>query len=624
MLYLRKTCGQVLKILLFWILFFDVQRILFSIRYWSKLSEISIGEWFLSFVYSFRLDLATAAILTGIPLIILLLSSYFPINRKGIILKSILVVEMIFCALIHSGEVNAYLEWNHKLTSQVFMHFSNPDEVFRTAEIGMILGFVFYSLIELLIGFLLIKKLFKGSLQFQFKTLFGRLSQPFLVFVFIGGLLFILIRGGLQQIPLNIDSAYYSNNHVANDISVNSLYYFGKSFLLYNRSEIDEYMPEIEEGKAEILFEKLYNYPRNHQTMIFENQRPNVVLVVLEGWSADAMGCLSETKGATPYFDQMASEGLLFTQLYACGITSEIGNASIFGGVPALPEISLSMQPDKHRNLPTLNENFKRMGYSSSYLFSGDLKYGNIGGFLLDHGFDEVEDENDFPSDLNRGKLNFYDADLFELLKRKMDKRKTPFFQCVFTGSTHAPYDHPKKANQNWKGLEPDYMNSLIYADESIGQFIEKCSKSDWFDNTIFLFVSDHGHASPLNTNPIKSEYFRVPFLIYGKPLKAEFKGKRMDNIGSQGDIAATLLYQLGEDNSPFVWSKDLLNPKVPQFAFHSVIRGYGWVSPNGNHVFHMDGNSIVYNNYTPEKEVADIENCNAFITRLYQAYKRL
>jgi phosphoglycerol transferase MdoB-like AlkP superfamily enzyme len=624
MLNLRKTCLEVLKILLFWILFFDIQRILFSLRYWSKLSEVSIGEWLLTFVYSFRLDLATAAILTGIPLIILILSAYFPINKKGHWLKAVLFLEMIFTALIHSGEVNAYLEWNHKLTSQVFMHFSNPDEVFRTAEIGMIIGFIIYFVIELTIGYFLIKKFFKSSRTFSYQTIIGRIFQPLASFILIGGFLFLFIRGGVQQIPLNIDSAYYSNNHVANDISVNSLYYFGKSFLLYNRSEIDEYMPEIAEEKAELLFKKLYDYPKKHTNFILNNKRPNIVLVVLEGWSADAMGCLSETKGATPHFDQMASEGLLFTNLYACGITSEIGNASIFGGFPALPEISLSMQPDKHRKLPTLNENFKRMGYSSNYLFSGDLKYGNIGGFLLDHGFDEVEDENDFPSDLNRGKLNYYDADLFELLKRKLDKRKGPFFQCVFTGSTHAPYDHPKKENQNWSGLEPDYMNSIIYADESIGNFLQKCEQSSWFDNTIFLFVSDHGHASPLNTNPIKSEYFRVPFLIWGKPLKKEYRGKRMNNIGSQGDIAATLLYQLGEDNSSFIWSKDLLNPNVPQFAFHSVIRGYGWVSPNGNHVFHMDGNSIIYNNYIPEKEVEDIENCNAFITRLYKAYKAL
>jgi len=206
---------------------------------------------------------------------------------------------------------------------------------------------------------------------------------------------FLLIRGGIQQIPLNIASAYYSNNHVLNDLSVNSIYYFTQSYLLHNRASIDEFMPDIKQKEAESIVKHLYNYPKTHTKFIFKNEKPNIVVVVLEGWSSNAISCLSKTQKSTPNFDKLASEGILFSNIFACGGTSEIGNSSIFSGYPALPEISISMHPEKHRKIHTINEELK--GYSSNYLFSGDLKYENIGGYFMDHGFQHVYDEKIFP-----------------------------------------------------------------------------------------------------------------------------------------------------------------------------------------------------------------------------------
>lgn len=167
------------------------------------------------------------------------------------------------------------------------------------------------------------------------------------------------------------------------------------------------------------------------------------------------MGSLSGIEGATPNFDKLTKQGLLFTNIYATGGTSEIGNSTVFSGYPALPEIFISMQPDKHRKIPSFNQDLKKWGYNSNYLFSGDLKYGNIGGYFTDHGFDVVEDENDFPKNLNRGKLNYYDEDLFKILIKKMDLTKRPFMHCAFTGSTHSPYDFPNRGTKNGRVANP-------------------------------------------------------------------------------------------------------------------------------------------------------------------------
>jgi len=618
----KRTIFDLIKLLLFWVLVFDFERILFSLHNWDKLEGVSFGEWMLAFAHSFRLDLATAAALSTLPFLILSLRFVVTgkwINRTFFVL---LAIEVLANAFIHSGEINAYTEWNHKLTPRVFMHLANPDEVFRTADYGMTVWFFIFSLIEVLFAWRLYKYLFKPEFKLANVAWYKRLPSAIGIFAFFGGCLFLLLRGGTQQIPLNIDSAYYSNNHVANDISVNSLYYFGKSFLLYNRSEIDKFIPEMDSTLAKKKVEALYSYSKDSSVQLFKGTKPNFVFIILEGWSADAVSCMSDTKGSTPYFDELASEGLLFTQLYACGGTSEIGNSSIFSGYPALPEISISMQPEKHRKINTFNQDFQMKGYNSNYLFSGDLKYGNIGGYFMDHGFDRVEDEKVFSSDLTKGKLNYYDEDLYKLLLKRINKTKNPFLYAAFTGSTHSPYDYPKAKNPLFSGPESDYMNSIVYADACISDFIKEAKQQPWYSNTVFVFIADHGHSTPMNQNPSSSAYFRIPFLIYGEPLKKEFRGVRNNKIGSQADLAATFVKQIGGDNERFPWSKDLMNPNCPEFALHTVNRGYGWVSNKGNLVYHFDMKQYLENTFN--KDGMEEQNCNAFLNRFYSDYKKL
>jgi phosphoglycerol transferase MdoB-like AlkP superfamily enzyme len=617
-----KTLAILLiKLLFFWVLLFDVQRILFSIHNWDKFADVSIGEWLLAFVYSIRLDLSTAALLS-LPLFVLLITYHLIQSRWALLFfKIILVLEVILVVFIHSGEINAYPEWNHKLTSRVFTHLMNPDEVFRTADGGMTIYFVLYSILELLAAYFLYRWLFK-ALEFKNKLrLILRLPIALLQLAVFGATLLVLGRGGFQQIPINTDAAYYTTNYAANDLSVNSFYFFTKSFLLYSRSSDGAKFPLILEKEALKELRDFVSYEREHDVRILKNERPNVVFIILESWTANAVGTITGKPGATPNFDRLSEEGLLFTQIYATGSTSEVGNSSIFSGYPALPEIFISMQADKHRKIPSINQDLKEWGYSSHYLFSGDLKYGNIGGYFTDHGFDVVDDETSFPSDLKRGKLNYFDEDLYKELKRRINNTKQPFLHCAFTGSTHSPYDFPDKGTPRWKGKEKKFMNSLFYADACLKDFIESCKKEKWYKNTLFVLVADHGHASPAVQNPSLAGFFHVPLLIFGEPLKKEYRGKRIETIGSQADIAATLIQQMNGDARRYKWSKDLLNPNVPEFALFALSRGYGWVSPEGNFSYNMDGYGFLDQTMTEAALKKERKRCHSFMSLVYQEF---
>lgn len=623
MVFLNKYLIQILRFYLFWFVLFCIHRMLFSFHIFDKFAEIGFAEWAKAFFYSIRLDLATASLL-NLPLL-LFFSIYLLYQNKvsRSLFYLVLVIEVLFCCLVSAGEITTYPEWNHKLSSRIFTHLINPDEVARTAEIGMTISFIVYFVLELVLSFFLIRKLFKINLETNYSALvrFFTIVPCFGIFALLS---ILLGRGGLQQIPINIDSAYYSKTYYANDLAVNSNYYFTRNILLYMKSSSSAQFPVVKATDAKKTLSDFYNYPNEHENFFIEGENPNIVFIILESWTGNAVGSVSGLEGATPHFDNLAKDGVLFTNVYATGGTSEVGNACIFSGYPALPEIFITKQPDKNRKIPAINQVLKEHGYTSHYIFSGDLKYGNIGSYFTEHGFDTVEDENDFPPNLPHGKLNYYDEDLYKILLKKINATKGPFMHCAFTGSTHSPYDFPNRGTKKWKDPNDMFMNSMYYADKCLKDFMDKCKKEPWYNNTIFIFVADHGHASPYEANPGSKNYFKVPLLFFGEPIKKEYRGKRIEKLGSQADISRTLLYQLKMDYKRFIWSKDLMNPAAPEFALHNINRGYGWISPKGNFTYHLDSKTFPENSYDSLNFNTESRRCYSFMSLIYDEFKNL
>lgn len=226
--------------------------------------------------------------------------------------------------------------------------------------------------------------------------------------------------------------------------------------------------------------------------------------------------------------------------------------------------------------------------------------------------------------DIERGRLNYYDEDLYKYFLKNINSTKEPFLQAAFTGSTHSPYDYPKRKNQTYKGREQEYMNSMIYADEELHKFLQKCKKEKWYKNTLFVLVSDHGHTTPEQNDPNQGSYFHIPLLMFGEVIKPEMRGQKIDIIGGQNDIVATLFGQMKIDASNYPWSKNLLNPGSKSFALHTVNRGYGWISEEGNFSYNLDVKRHLDQNYSPEDLKKQSVLCRAYLVELYRQFKVL
>ena len=604
-----------------------MQRLIFLGYHNARFNSVEVTDVFKALYSGLRLDFSTAGYLMILPVLVLLIRFFASDTIFLKTLKAVFFVELILLSIIHAAEISAYSEWGHKLSSRVFMHLLNPDEVMRTTGFSKGALSFFIILMESLGSIFFVNRLFRW-VAVPNETLTTRSKIWTLVlngFGVISGLAFsfLLMRGGIQQIPINIDAAYFSNQAILNDLSVNSAYYFGNSFFLFNKSDIESHVKQSLSPEENALANAYYRWHPS-DIRLFNVNKPNVIFIIFEGWSAHGVGAISGKKSATPFFDKLSKSGVLFTKLYAANTTSEIGNSAILSGFTGVPESPLPLYTEKHRNVSTLSDLLKSKGYSTSYLFSGDLKYGNIKGFLTEHSYDRLQDENDFDPSLPKGKLNYYDSDLYDKFLKEIRLNEPPFLACTFTGSTHFPYDCPMKKFP-FHGEEADYLNSMVYADDCLKRFFTKAKTQDWYKNTVFVLVSDHGHNSPGIASPYLTETFKIPCLIVGPALKEMHQGLVVDRVFSQGDLAATLANQLDLRPETFPFSRNMLSDKTVEGAFISTIRGFGFVNSKGGYIYNLDAKELVFDSYENKKELNKNRRLsNACLFRLFSYFNSM
>jgi phosphoglycerol transferase MdoB-like AlkP superfamily enzyme len=395
-------------------------------------------------------------------------------------------------------------------------------------------------------------------------------------------LLFIGLRGGVQQIPINQSESYYSGYNILNNAAVNNG--FNLYISIFENLQNFDRNPYVfmKQAEADDIMKKIYGNSPDSTLFILTTDRPNIVLIILESWSADLIASLGGEPGITPEFMELEKGGVLFDQIYATGSRSEQGMASVFGGFPSHPISSITVQPDKFVKLPSLVGSVERAGYETAFYFGGQLIYGNIKSYIMYNGFDKIMEGKDFPKSIPQGKLGIHDEFTLDFMERELGDMKTPFFASLFTVSTHSPWDQPYPKPLKWGDNEREYINAAFYTDHCLGDFIRKAKKESWYSNTLFVFVADHSHNSYRNWHPQSREYHKIPMLFYGDVIKDAYKGTKWNKMGNQHDLASTLLAQLRLPYKEFRFSKNLLNPGSPEFAYYSTEDGVGWIRPWG------------------------------------------
>ncbi|WP_291726219.1 LTA synthase family protein [Bernardetia sp.] len=584
-----------LRLWIFWLLYFALHRVVFYSYNYSFFSEYPLSEQLQGFWEAIHLDLSTAGYLIAIPTLLLIgyIFSVKFINRLNYFF-------IILIGIISVTDTLLYHEWGYKLNAYALSFLFYPTQMMASITVSqLILSFLLeISLISF--GIFLYKFITKIGIEntkefvsFNFKK---KITHPIfygLVSLLAAALTFLAIRGSLGLAPINQSSAYYSVhtplNHLATNTSWNLLF----SILKANKAKKQAGVKYFEQEKVEQNLKKVYTSNPKEQQKILRYTRPNVVLVILESYTSDVVETLGGEKDIAPHFSKMTQEGLLFDNIYSTADRTDKGVVGVLSGYPAQMNSSIIKEPQKFEKLPVLPSVFKNKGYSTSVYYGGESEYANFKAYWHHAGFDEIIDQNQFEEKDKNSKWGAHDHVVFEKVIQDLNQQKPPFFTTVLTLSCHepfetpisTPYDEAVKTETDKDKKEANlFRKAAYYADWSINKFMEEAKKQTWYEQTLFIFVADHGHRLPkLYKDTRQTEKYRIPLLFYGNAISEEFLAKRNSTIGSQTDIATTLLEQLEIDNTDFRWGKDLLNPSSKQFAFYCYDEGMTWITPKGS-----------------------------------------
>ncbi|MEI8204613.1 MAG: LTA synthase family protein [Bacteroidota bacterium] len=616
---MRNNLLSFLKQWLYWFLLFALGRLVFLIWNHNMLAaeHISFGEIAKCFYFALKLDVSAACYLSLLPYLLHSILYFKPSKYIYKIHQVYVIIISIIVYLIALSETGIYSEWKSKLNTKALAYLQNPTEIVSSTSTFNVIGLLLI-LVLLIVGSVL---LFNKVLPYK-KHPFKKNIVWGIIFALCTPLLLLTgIRGGWQAIPITQSQSWYSRFVILNDAAVNPTWNLfvnilsNQQFLKHNPFES---MPDADAKK---IVDQIHHIKQDTTINILTTNRPNVVLIIMESWSADLIESLGGEKGITPQFHELEKEGYLFTQAYSSGNRSQQGMAGFFGGFPALPITTLTEHPDKYVKVPSLIKILNANKYNTSFYFGGQLIYGNIKSFIMFNEFNRIIEGEQFDSKIPRGKLGVHDEYLFARQLNDLKAEAQPFFSAMFTLSTHSPYDEPMQKVLNWGGNECDYINSAYYTDQCLGNYIAEAKKQPWFNNTLFIISADHSHNTYRNYNLQTFEYHKIPIFLYGNVLKPEYRGKQSEVYISQSDIPSTLLHQLNIPSTQFEWSRNIFNPYMPQFAYFEMNDGLGWKRPDGYFVYNKLENVFLDNKLPPAAADSMFKEGKAYLQHLFREF---
>ncbi len=446
--------------------------------------------------------------------------------------------------------------------------------IWESYPVAWIFGTIFALNIVLFLGI----RRYLDQARDTVTTLIGRMKW---------GTLFILLPV-LAWLCVDLSWSSVSRNNYANELASNGLYSLAAAF---RNSELD-YDRFYATKDTKLIFTRLRGmlkdedetFLKDNGTDISRTIRPegsekklNVIVIVEESLSAEFLGTFGNRLRLTPNLDRIASQSLLFTNLFATGTRTVRGLEAITLSIPPLPGCSLVKRPN-NENLFSWGTVMKNKGYDNKFIYGGRGYFDNMNYFFSHNGF-SIVDKADF-SDKEKTFENAWgvcDEDLFGKVIREANKsfsQHKPFFSIVMTTSNHRPFTYPsgKVYVPSGSGRE----GGVMYADYALGKLDAEAQKQPWFNQTLFVIVADHC-AESARKFALPVEKYHIPLIVYSP---AQISPRHVDAMASQIDIAPTVLGLLDFSYTSRFVGRDILDEDAgPRRAFISTYEKLGYLA---------------------------------------------
>ena len=602
---MKKRIIYIITFFMTVLLIFVCQKPLFMLYNSAAEKGVAFGDYLQVMWHGLSLDAAVCGYLVAVPFLLILVSVWFhKIPLRKLLLPYYAVIALLV-AVVFVVDMGLYPFWGFKLDASIFFYLDSPEEAMASVSIGFLLIRVLLMLVlSVLLAWLMLKVTPR-----KVKAVKNRLLAT-LTMLLIGGVLFVIIRGGVTESTSNVGQVYFSSNQFLNHSAVNPAF-----SLLSSMGKSKDFASEFdffEEEKRAELFSGLYPVTDGDSIVqVLNTNRPNVLLILMEGFGGVFIEPLGGLPDVAPHLNRLSEEGIFFTNCYANSFRTDRGTVCTLSGYLGLPTASVMKIPVKSRTLPAISEEMLKAGYATDFLYGGDINFTNMKSYLLSKGYQELTADTDFSLAERTSNVWGVNDDITADWLLKQLKERTGegrWFTTYLTLSSHEPFDVP------YNRLEDKIPNAFAYTDECLGKLIDGLKQSEIWKDLLIICIPDHGNCYPQGSVDRGGEYSKIPMLWLGGAVKEPMK---IDKLMNQSDLAATLLAQLGLDHSLFTFSRNILGSDyVYPFAFHTSGGTFAFRDSTGVTGYDTKANSVSYEEPSPSME--RLEKGKAILQSVY------
>ena len=503
-----------------------------------------------SYILGFRYDLRYVTIVMMITLLFSYIKPLNPFDKK--LGKQIAIITwMLFSSLLlffYTADFIHYAYVHQRLNASILSYIDNP-------LISMQMMWQSYPIITIIIIFLVVEwVLYKFiSFTYQLSDKYERTGSQFkniiiqtiffiiLLYAAIGN---IIYKGG--QYPLRWSNAYSLGSDYKANVALNPMQSFF-STLNFRSSKIDtdlikknysviaDYLtiPSNEQDAQNLQFARIHNPVNNN---LEASTIKNVVLVICESFSAYKSSLMGNPLNTTPYFNDMKKQGVYFNRAFSPAYGTARGVWAVLTGTPDVLEGKTSSRNPLAVDQHSIIADFKN--YEKYYFLGGSASWANIRGVLTNNISDlKIFEQGSYQSS-EIDVWGISDKNLFLEANKTLSKNTKPFFAIIQTADNHRPYTIPAEDLKVFvkKTVPKDSLlkfgfenneeyNAFRYTDFCIEQFIEAAKKEKYFNETLFVFIGDHGIKGDAGTMLPKSfteqglTNMHVPLLFYAPSI---------------------------------------------------------------------------------------------------------
>ena len=581
------------------------------------------------------LDLSMAGYLSVIPGFLSIAVVWLKRDLVKPIMNIYFIIASLFITCSFVLNASLYPYWKYPLDSTpLFYFFTSPADAIASVSIWQVILSVII-LIALTVGVWCTLRMrdekrqrysrygyryggFGSGKRNRFDDFDRHRGRTSIILLLLTGLLFLPIRGGITVSTMNTGQAYYSQNAYLNHSAVNPLFSLLES--ITHQEDFASQYRFMKDKEADKIFATMTStsdentYPLLKEAT-FKKGTPDILIVIMESFASDILPSMGSYKDVAVCLDSIAQQSILFTRFYANSFRTDRGMVSILSGYPAQPTTSIMRYPRKTSQLPSIARNLaKYKNYKTTYYYGGDADFCNMRSYLVSQGYQHIISDANFPIEDKLSKWGVPDhivaARMMEDIKAQQNEKR-PMLRIFQTSSSHEPFEVP------YHRLKDKRLNAFAYTDSVMGAIVREYRKLPRWKNTLIVFVPDHVGGYKENLNDHDRSRYQIPLILAGGAISRPMK---VGIIGSQHDIAATLLGQLGVEHREFTFSKNMMSDATPKFAFFAVNDAFGIVSEENSLIYDNRGKRIVYDK---GEKGFNLKRGQAYLQKLYDDLAR-